>query len=353
MTFRASFPTSHGFVEIGDGLPTHLIAEIGLNHNGSEDLAKEMIHAAALSGASFVKFQKRSPSDLATSSFLDAPFEKCPILGRTQREVRERLELSKDSYKRLKAYAESLGLVFFSSVFDIPSLEFLLDVGVGIIKIPSHSTTNEPLLRRLADLGLPVIVSFGGTSMTERDKVVEILRKNPLVLFHCVSSYPTKDSMINLDTITYYRDRYQVPVGFSSHEEGIDASVASLVLGACMIERHFTLQRAMIGLDHGISLEPNEFSEMARKVKRLKVMRGISDKIDESEKAARNSYHVAVCVNKSVAAGTKLTRDMLVCKQPLIDSARFFTGMEIDSVVGKKLMVNLHGDMAIYRNDVE
>ncbi len=352
-TLRTVFPTAHGTIEVGDGLPTYLIAEIGLNHNGSEELAKEMIHAAALSGATFVKFQKRSPSDLATAAFLDAPFEKSPALGRTQREVRERLELSKEAYVRLKKYAESLGLIFFSSVFDIPSLEFMRAVGVKIIKIPSHSITNEPLLKRIADGKFSVIASLGGASPAERDRAVDILKKNPLVLLHCVSAYPTPDTMTNLDTIAHYRDRYGVPVGFSSHEGGIDISIAASVLGACMIERHFTISRAMVGLDHVISLEPHEFSEMASKVKRLKTTRGVSTDLLESEKTTRHAYHVAVCTAKPLKAGTKLTRAMLICKQPLSDPTRFFTGMEIGSVVGKKLTVNLSGDTAIPRSSLK
>jgi len=162
MSIRVKFPTSRGEIEIGEGLPTYLISEIGLNHNGSEDLAREMIYQSALSGATFVKFQKRSPSDLAISDFLDAPFEKCPSLGSTQREVREKLELSLEGYIRLKEYAESLGLVFFASAFDLPSLDFLFEAGVEIIKIASHSATNAPLLEELARRKTPVIISLGG-----------------------------------------------------------------------------------------------------------------------------------------------------------------------------------------------
>ncbi|TRO82371.1 N-acetylneuraminate synthase family protein [Desulfuromonas acetexigens] len=353
MTIRTVFPTATGSIEIGDGLPTHLIAEIGLNHNGSEELARDMIRQAAIAGATFVKFQKRSPADLATADFLDAPFEKCPAMGRTQREVRERLELPLSTYKRLREYAESLGLVFFASAFDLPSLDFLLHAGVQIIKIASHCFTHGPLLQRIAELNLPVIASIGGTTIEEREKSLDILHDNPLVLLHCVSSYPTPDTMATLDTIAHMRERYGVPVGFSSHEVGIDLSVASSLLGACMIERHFTLNRAMIGLDQPISLEPPEFAEMALKVRRLKAARGIAQGLHEAEKAAKYAYHVAVCSSELIPAGTVIKPEMLVCKQPLADPKCFFTGLELDVVVGQVAKIDLAADSAIPRDAVE
>jgi sialic acid synthase SpsE len=349
MNLRTTFPTATGSIEIGDGLPSFLIAEIGLNHNGSEELAAEMIREAVEAGASFVKFQKREPAALATAAFLDAPFEKCPQLGGTQRVVRERLELSLEAYKRLRAYAESLGAVFFASAFDIPSLRFLVEAGVGIIKIASHSITNGPLLAATADTGLPVVASLGGATREEADQAVALLSGNPLVLMHCVSAYPTPDSSVYLDTIQALRERYSVPIGFSSHEAGIEISVASTVLGACMVERHFTLRRSMVGLDHKISLEPEEFAEMAERIGRLRAVRGVYGGLMGTESAARSNYHVAVCAARNIPAGTVLDASMLVCKQPLGDSAEFFTGLEVSELVGRRSSVDLSADVAIPR----
>ena len=352
MNRRVKFPTKNGLIEIGEGLPTYFISEIGLNHNGSEELAKEMIYQSALSGATFVKFQKRSPSDLATASFLDAPFEKCPVLGSTQREVRERLELPLDMYIRLREYAESLGLVFFASAFDLPSLHFLFEAGINIIKIASHSITNGPLLYELAERKTPVIVSLGGTTAKERDLALSVLKDNEMVLLHCVSAYPTPDSLVKIDTIRELKERYNVPVGFSSHEVGIDISVAASLLGACMIERHFTLKKSMVGLDHGISLEPGEFSKMANKISRLRQIRGKVEDIQDAEKAAKNAYHVAICAAKKISKGTKITQDLLVCKQPLGDSAIYFTGMEVSVILGSIALIDLDADKAIPRDSV-
>jgi sialic acid synthase SpsE len=352
MKRRTSFPAGPGFFEIGEGLPTYLIAEIGLNHNGSEELARELIYEASVAGASFVKLQKRDPGSLATAAFLDAPFEKCPLLGSTQRQVRERLELTLDEYRRLAAYAEGLGLVFFASAFDLPSLEFLVEAGVSIIKIASHSITNGPLLERVADQNLAVVASLGGATEEEQDRAVNILSSNPLVLLHCVSAYPTPDGATCLDTIGHLERRYGVPVGFSSHEVGIDVSVAASVLGACMVERHFTLSRSMVGLDHTISLEPDEFAEMARRISRIHTCRGISTGLDDREAGARNNYHVSICAATNIAAGTILEPSMLTCKQPLRDSDSYFTGLEMDSVVGKKAASDLDADSAVPRSAV-
>ena len=352
MSYTVNFPTSTGEIAIGDGLPPYMIAEIGLNHNGDEALAKDMIYSAAVHGATFVKFQKRSPSDLASADFLDAPFLKCPALGSTQREVRDRLELSIDEYIRLRQYAESLGLIFFASAFDIPSLEFLINAGVKVIKVASHSLTNGPLLERIATLKLPTVLSIGGSSGVERDNAVSLLASCPLVLMHCVSSYPTPDSMAKIDTIPYLRDRYKLPVGYSSHEIGSDLSAAASALGACMIERHYTLNRSMLGLDQPISMEPNEFSELALRVRRVHAARGVAEDIQESESFAKNAYHVAIRAVRSLDKGEVLTSDMLVCKQPLADPAAYFTGLEMHELVGRKLLFDVREDQPIARAEV-
>ena len=343
------FPTSAGEIEVGDGLPTYLIAEIGLNHNGSEELARDMIRSAAQSGASFVKLQKRSPDNLASAAFLDAPFLKCPLLGSTQREVRERLELPLDAYIRLREYAESLGVVFFASAFDLESLDFLLEAGIKIIKVASHSMTNGPLLKKIADRKLPTIASLGGCTLAEQDQAIEWLRGCPLVIMHCVSSYPTPDGLAKLDTINYLKKRYGVPVGYSSHEVGIDLSVAASVLGACIVERHFTLDRAMVGLDQSISLEPREFAEMATKVRRLFGARGVREGLQDAESVAKSAYHVAVRAAVAIRKGQVIDASMITCKQPLSNPSTYFTGLETDLVVGKTCNLNIKADDAIPR----
>ena len=339
-------------VQIGDGLPTHLISEIGLNHNGSLDLAKEMIWQSSLCGATMVKFQKRSPEMLATRNFLDQPFPKAPVFGSTQLEVRNNLELTFDEYRQLKNYAESLGLIFFSTAFDLDSLQFLIELKVPLLKIASHSVTNGELLEAVAETGLPVIVSFGATTPYERDYAVKKLSNNSLIIMHCVSSYPTPDHLVKIDTINYYREKYQVPIGFSSHEVGIDISVVSSLFGACIIERHFTLNRAMIGLDHEISLEPNEFAELAKRIRRLSKIRGIAEDLDIDELPTKNKYHVAVCSRRELPVNHIITRSDLICKQPLLSSEEFYTGTQLEELLGKRVLKLIPNDVQIPRTSI-
>jgi len=341
-----------GHVDVGDGLPCFLIAEIGLNHNGSVDLAHRLIDAAALSGAAMVKFQKRSPEDLAEASFLDSAFPKCPLFGRTQREVRARLELSPEALRELRDHAHELGLVFSMSAFDLPSLEVALGLDVPVLKIASHSMTNAPLLAAAARSGVPIVASMGGTSWEERDTAVEIIGTERVCLLHCVSAYPCPDSLVKLDTIAELRRRYGVPVGYSGHEEGVDVTVAAAVLGAAVIERHLTLDRSMVGLDHAASLEPREFGELARRIRRLEKARGVAGGVAAEEMGSRSSYHVAVRALTALPAGHVLREEDLVCKQPLGENGAFFSGLELDAVVGRRLTHGVSADEAVPRTAV-
>ncbi len=340
-------------IQVGDGHPCSLVAEIGLNHNGEVATAHELIEAAAKSGANLVKFQKRSPADLATEAFLDAPFAKCPQLGQTQREVRTRLELSLGEFKDLRSHSEELGLTFSISVFDLPSLETALELDVEILKLASHSITNSRLLREAASTGIPLVVSMGAASWQERDKAFEMLEKSPLVLLHCISSYPCPDEVIKLDTMTELSQRYGQLVGYSGHETGTDISLAASVLGACMVERHFTLDRSMVGLDHALSLEPDEFADLERRIRRLERARGITDGIAEEEMAARQNYHVAVCASRLIQPGEIILASDLVCKQPLGEPGFSFSGLELDHVIGKRPLQTLSPDEPIPRTAIQ
>lgn len=336
-------------VTVGDGFPVHFIAEIGLNHNGSVDLAKELILECVKSGATFVKFQKRSPKDLATAGFLDSEFRKSPHLGTTQRQIRDMLEIDAHGYQELQGFAQSLGAVFFASPFDIASLEFLLEVGVGLIKVASHSATNEPLLREINRQGLPTILSLGGTTLEEKDAAVTALGDVPLILMHCVSEYPTPDNRMHLDSIAFLRSRYGVPTGFSSHEAGVDFSAAAAVLGAALIERHVTLGKSMAGPDHAISLLPEELAGLVRGVRRIERGRGVGESISAEEWVARRSYHVSVCSARRIGEGEEIVASALVCKQPLGDEGEHFTGWELEDLVGKVALVEIEADIPIRR----
>ncbi len=315
-------------VEFSQNKYCHLIAEIGLNHNGSLILAKENLRKAVLSGCSFLKIQKRSPLDLTSEKMLKEGFDKCPAFGSTQLQVRQRHEFNEDEFNELMHYADSLGALLFTSVFDIPSLYFAIKCKCKIIKIASHSNTNSELLNEINKSRLPSIMSTGGASIEEIDKAVNILSDTDLALMHCVSSYPTAKHLSYLGTIDYLNKRYHIPVGFSSHEEGISQSIAASALGACLIERHVTLSKTMEGLDHKISLTYEQLSELRDHIDKITGSLGVKKEILKEELMARENYHVGVYSKESLKKGDTLELGKNVfLKQPAGDPRHYLTGL--------------------------
>lgn len=246
---------------------TFIVAEIGQNHQGNLDIAKELIREAKLCGADAVKFQKRNVKLLLTPEEYNRPYDSPHSFGRTYGEHREFLELSAEAYAELKEYAEAQGLVFFASPWDVDSATFLYELGVPLFKIPSACLTNRALLRRVAGFGRPVIASTGMSTLAEIDEAVAILRQVPLYLMQCTSAYPCEFNAVNLAVIPALRKRYGVPVGLSGHHRGIAVDAAAVALGARLLERHFTLDRTMKGSDHAASLEPPGLSKLVRDVR--------------------------------------------------------------------------------------
>lgn len=345
---------SIGKTFVGYKYPPYLIAEIGLNHNGSMLLAKEHIQSAAKSGANMVKFQKRDISELALKPFLDLPFDKCPSLGRTQREVRERLEFSKEQLVELKEYSRKYGLDFSFSVFDLKSLEIALEMDLDVIKIPSHSATNLLLLKALTHTNKPIILSLGGTTWKEREQIMSVLSNMEVVLMHCVSSYPTKDEELKLDTIKELGQRFDRVVGFSGHEPGYEISASSILIGASVVERHFTLSRSMVGLDHKVSLEPDEFANLSLLSSRFFKSRGvITGNVENGEITSRRNYHVSICSTKDMPKGHIISIEDVSCKQPLVDDELFFTGLELDEVINSEVIENIPANTQIPRKSIK
>lgn len=345
---------SIGKTFVGSKYPPYLIAEIGLNHNGSIMLAKEHIQSAARSGANMVKFQKRDINELAIDSFLDSSFDKCPSLGRTQREVRERLEFSKEQLVELKKFSFQHGLDFSFSVFDLNSLEVALEMDLDVIKIPSHSATNLPLIKALTQTNKPIILSLGGTTWKEREQIISILSEMEVVLMHCVSSYPTKDEELKLDTIKELERRFEKVVGFSGHEPGYEISASSVLFGASVIERHFTLSRSMVGLDHKVSLEPNEFANLSLLSLRFFKAKGIiSGHVENGEIVSRKNYHVSICSTRDIPKGHLISKEDICCKQPLEDEELFFTGLEYDLIINSDVIEEISENSQIPRKSIK
>ena len=280
----------------------------------------------------FLKIQKRSPLDLTEQSMLDEKFDKCPAFGSSQLQVRERHEFNKEEYLELSKYAEKYGALLFTSVFDISSLEFALECNCKIIKIASHSNTNSELLKEINRYKLPCIMSTGGASIKEIDIAVGLLDNCKLSLMHCVSSYPTSKELASLGTIPFLNKRFNIPVGFSSHETGISQSIAAAALGACMIERHVTLSKTMEGLDHKISLNFDELSELRNHINNIVGTLTIKKEIFKEEFSARFNYHVGVYATKDIEKGEILKLgENIKLQQPAGDFLINLTGLDIEN----------------------
>lgn len=297
----------------------YVIAEAGLNHNGSIDIARKLIDVAAIAGADAVKFQKRTVDKLAVKAVLDAKDERFPAFGNTYREIRERLEFNADQYAELKRYSESKGMDFMVTAFDTDAVDFLESVGVERYKLASHSLTNLGLLEYLAAKGKPTILSTGMAELAEIDRAVSIFRERgaPLALMHCVSAYPTPLQECNLAMIDVLKQRYGLVTGYSGHEIGYLPSVIAVARGAQMVERHFTLSKSMTGFDHKMSLEPDELIAMVRDIRAVKDIVGSGQKaVSETEWITRRKYHVSMASAAEIGAGITLTEAMVTYRNP-------------------------------------
>ena len=251
---------------IGEGNPTYVIGEIGLNHNGDVAIAKKLMDVAADAGAQAVKFQKRTP-EIATPEHMKATPRETPWGTMTYLEYRYRVEFEKPEYTEIAAYAAEKGLDWFASPWDEPSVDFLEEMGVPAHKVASASLTDLGMLRRLAATGKPIILSTGMSTIEQIDKAVETLGTTNLHLMHATSTYPLPAEEANLRMIHTLRERYGVPVGYSGHEPGLQISIAAVALGAVSVERHITLDRTMWGSDHAASLEPKGFESLIRDIR--------------------------------------------------------------------------------------
>jgi sialic acid synthase SpsE len=297
----------------------YIIAEAGLNHNGSLEVAKALIDVAAIAGADAVKFQKRTIEMLAVKSVLDAEDDRFPKFGKTYREIREHLEFSLEEYRELKAYTQAKGLDFIVTAFDTDAVDFLEKLGVDVYKLASHSVTNLELLDYLASLRKPIVLSTGMAELDELDRAIEIIRRHdtPLVLLHCVSAYPTPLADCNLEMIDVLKERYRLPVGYSGHELGYLPTVVAVGMGAQVVERHFTLDKTMVGFDHKMSLEPDELIAMVRDIRNVRKIRGTGQKqVSETEWITRRKYHVSMASAVAIPAGTTLTEVMVSYRNP-------------------------------------
>jgi N-acetylneuraminate synthase len=306
---------------IGPGYPCFVIAEAGVNHNGRLDLARRLVNKAKQAGADAVKFQTFKAELLVTLSAPKAEYQRrCTGSAESQFEMLRRLELSPKAHRAVLDLCGLSGILYLSSPFDEQSADFLDSLGVAAFKIPSGEITNLPFLVHVACMGKPMIISTGMATLGEVETAVNAVWKagnHDVILLHCVSNYPADPADINLRAMQTLETAFGIPVGYSDHTPGVEVSLAAVALGACVVEKHFTLDRALPGPDHQSSLEPDELASLVRGIRLVEAALGHGRKEPAASEAntaaaARKSL-VAAC---DIPAGIPLTKDKVAVRRP-------------------------------------
>ena len=327
---------------IGPGQSCFVIAEAGVNHNGDMGLARELVAVAADAGADAVKFQTFKAGRLASATAPKANYQlQMTDAAESQEDMLRRLELLPESHHGLQAYCAERGLMFISTPFDQESADFLESLDVPAFKVASGDAVNLPLLRHIARKGKPVILSTGMSYLGEVETAVKCVRQegnDKLVVLHCVSNYPAAAKDINLRAMQTIAQAFEVPVGYSDHTLGIEVPIAAVALGACLIEKHFTLDCAMSGPDHRASLEPDELKGMVQAIRNVEQAMGNGVKAPaDSEENTRQIARRSIYLRCDVAAGSQIREEDLIALRP----SGGLTPDLIDSVVGRQLSRSL------------
>lgn len=319
-------------------MSTIIIAEAGVNHNGSVQKAKEMIDVAKDAGADYVKFQTFFAKNLVTSSAEKAEYQKkSTSASESQYEMIEKLELNKNDHFEIVEHCNRRDIQFLSTAFDHESIDFLSQLKIPFYKIPSGEITNLPYLRHIGLMGKPVVMSTGMSTLDEINEAINIflnigMDKDDISLLHCNSEYPTPISDVNLKAMLTMRDHFGVKVGYSDHTLGIEVSIAAVAIGAKIIEKHFTLDRNLAGPDHLASLEPNELCEMIAAIRNVEKTFG--DGIKKPTKSEMKNIFISrksIVAKKNINIGEKFSEENLTTKRP----GTGISPMSWDSMMGK------------------
>jgi len=352
-------PMSIEAIKIGDyriapGLACFIIAEAGVNHNGDVELAKRLVDAAAEAGADAVKFQTFKADRVVSATAPKAGYQlQTTDSGESQLEMLQRLELSPEAHRELQAYCQERDILFMSTPFDQKSADLLDELDVPVFKIGSGEITNWPFLEYVARKGKPIILSTGMSYLSEVDEAVRVIRKagcDQLVLLHCVSNYPAELADSNLRAVQTLAAAFQVPVGYSDHTPGIEAALAAVVLGACVIEKHFTLDKNLPGPDHRASLEPHELQALGASIRTVELALG-----NGAKQPARSEAGNRLVVRRSLAAaldipeGAVLRLDMLEVLRPASGISPVLT----EHVIGRRVRRSLLTGQLITWSDLE
>jgi len=328
-------------------LNTIIIAEAGVNHNGSLETAKNLINVAVDAGADFVKFQTFKADSIVTKKADKAGYQKkFTKKNESHFEMIKRLELDKPAHEELISYCAQKNIQFLSTAFDHDSIELLTELNIPVFKIPSGEITNLPYLRHLGRMGKPIIMSTGMATLVEVKATMDVLidaglEKNDLTILHCNTEYPTPMNDVNLRAMLTIRDELNVKVGYSDHTLGIEIPIAAVAMGATVIEKHFTLDRNLPGPDHRSSLEPSELKSMVSAIRNIEVALG--DRIKKPSASESKNIPIArksIVAARTIKKGEVFTSENLVVKRP----GNGVSPMEWDNVMGKIAKVDYKMD---------
>jgi len=301
-----------------------IIAEAGVNHNGSIEIAKKLIDAAALAGVDYVKFQTFNADKLVSINAKKAEYQQRNMSGTddSQYEMLKKLELSQNQHKELIEYCKTKNIKFFSTAFDLESIEFLETLNLGVWKIPSGEITNYPYLKKIALLHQPIILSTGMCDMEDIENTLSVLMKfgvskQQITILHCNTEYPTPMTDVNLLAMKTIADKFNLKIGYSDHTKGIEISIAAVALGATVIEKHFTLDRNMEGPDHKASLEPEELKAMVTAIRNVELALGSGVKtVSFSEKKNKSVARKSIVAASEILKGEVFSETNLTVKRP-------------------------------------
>lgn len=324
-----------------------IIAEAGVNHNGSVDTARKMIEAAAEAGADFVKFQTFKTEELVTVSADKAEYQKnLTDVGESQFEMLRKLELDRDTHEELIRHCKKKGIRFLSTAFDHKSIDLLDELDISLFKIPSGEITNLPYLRHVGRKGKPVIMSTGMALLDEVRAALNVLleagaERDRITVLHCNTEYPTSMKDVNLKVMLTMRDELGVAVGYSDHTLGIEIPIAAVTLGASVIEKHFTLDRTLPGPDHSASLESEELKAMVVAIRNIEKAMGSGEKnLSTGEIKNISTVRKSIVAKNPIKKGDRFSEDNLTVKRP----GTGISPMEWDNILGKESETSFRPD---------
>jgi N-acetylneuraminate synthase len=332
---------------VGQGYPCFIIAEAGVNHNGNLDMALRLASAAKDAGADAVKFQLYRAEEQISKKAATADYQKTATKSETMLEMAKAYDLPWEAHRKIAKYCQEIGIFYTSSCFDPRAVDFLLEIGGSCIKVASGEITNYPLLAYIASKGKPILLSTGMSTFQDVAGAVEWIWKHgnsPLALFQCTSNYPADPATINLRTMKTFEQAFQVPVGYSDHTIGDAIALAAIALGACILEKHLTLDRHLPGPDHAMSMEPDELKAMVQKVRSVEMALGDGvKKLQQPEIPVQMVARRSLIASRRIGIGETLSESNVTLKRP-------GTGLDPrlwEYVVGRKAKSEIQADIPI------